>query len=125
MKNKINASEIKVLNVLWQSNRAMTANEISQQDPNLSLNTVRSAINKLHQKKLIEIDDVVYSGRVLSRAYKSKLDREEFILEQYNQIEVPNLVSHFLSKEKDLSTLNELETIIAQRKKALEEDESV
>lgn len=67
-----------ILSILWNSEKGMIASEIVKERDDLTINTVQAVLKKLLKRKLIEVDQIVYSGTVLSRSYKPTLSESEF-----------------------------------------------
>lgn len=74
--------DMDVLNVLWESDEPKTATMISKSGDGLTMNTTQAVLRKLLKNNLIEIADIVYSGTVLTRSYKSVICQEEFLLQK-------------------------------------------
>lgn len=72
--------DMDVLNILWESDEPKTATMISKAGDGLTMNTTQAVLRKLLKNNLIEIADIVYSGTVLTRSYKSIICQEEFLL---------------------------------------------
>ena len=64
-KYNISGREFEILEIFWEQKRAFTAKQIQEINPELSLSTIQNTLKKLVKKKLIKIDDIVYSGTVL------------------------------------------------------------
>ena len=80
LKCKLTKRDIEILSILWNSNRSMTASEISEAFPGLSVNTVQAVLRKLLKNKLIEIENIVYSGTVLARSYIPLITAQDYAL---------------------------------------------
>lgn len=80
LKCKLTKRDIEILSILWNSNRSMTASEISEASPGLSVNTVQAVLRKLLKNKLIEIENIVYSGTVLARSYIPLITAQDYAL---------------------------------------------
>ncbi len=74
--------DMDVLNILWESDEPKTATMISKSGDGLTMNTTQAVLRKLLKNNLIEIADIVYSGTVLTRSYKSVICQEEFLLQK-------------------------------------------
>lgn len=72
-----------ILDILWDSEKSMVASEITAAKDDLSINTVQAVLKKLLQKDLIKVDEIVYSGTVLSRSYKPTLTPEQFEIQRF------------------------------------------
>ncbi|MDO5689706.1 MAG: BlaI/MecI/CopY family transcriptional regulator [Tissierellia bacterium] len=130
-KVKITNRERDVLEALWDSDGPLLASDIPKMNPELGISSVQLALRNLLTKELIEVADIVYSGTVLSRTYRPLIQREDFVgsafLDQFkllNQtMSTKNIVATLLKQEPDeYLTITELEALLKQRKKELEED---
>lgn len=119
-KRKFNNREIDVLTILWDSDTALTVNDISAIS-GISKSTVSPVLKKLLTKNYIKVEDIVLSGKTLTRKYIPIVDREKFILEAYKDIEIENLLNHFLEEEGDPSILPKIEQLIKKKKKKFKE----
>ena len=67
-----------ILNILWNSEKGLIASEIVKEQEGLTINTVQAILKKLLRRNLIKVDQIVYSGTVLSRSYVPTLTEAEF-----------------------------------------------
>lgn len=124
-----------IMNILWMSADPLTASEITKSKEKLSINTVQAGLKKLMAKKLIEVDRVVYSGKVLCRSYKPCVSLAEFEAERIaynfhhskNKMSVSCFVASFLEQEKDdknaLADIEALEDLLKRKKMELKKRE--
>lgn len=121
-KYNISGREFEILEIFWEQKRAFTAKQIQEINPELSLSTIQNTLKKLVKKKLIKIDDIVYSGTVLSRSYIVCITKEDYILNQYEHIEIRNLLASFLGNRtrEDLSDeIEKIEELLENERKKL------
>lgn len=83
-----------ILTILWNSEQGLIASEVvtkGKPEDNLTINTVQAILKKLLRRELIKIDQIVYSGTVLSRSYVPTLTEAEFetqkITAEINELE--------------------------------------
>ena len=71
LSNKYNLTkrEKEIMEVLWTSPKSLVASEIAKKGGGMSLNTVQASLRKLLKNGLIKVNEIVYSGTVLSRSY--------------------------------------------------------
>lgn len=122
-KMKINPKEQQILNILWKKNEPLTAKQICESDNKLVMSTVQSTLKKLMNKELVKVSDIVYSGTVLTRSYTFSVSKEEFILNQFEDVKLTELISQFLgsrSKNEEEEEIKAIETLIKSKKKELE-----
>ena len=83
----------------------MTASQIVNSQPDLTMNTVQAILRKLLKRELIEVADIVYSGTVLSRSYKPAISQNDFVARQFRD-ELHSLNGKFSPSDFVLSLLN-------------------
>ncbi len=94
---KLTNREYDILKILWTSEDALTASRISEQGGGISINTIQATLKKLLKRDLIHVDQIVYSGTVLSRAYWPSVSQEDFELKRYvNNMKRPMCFHHKL-----------------------------
>ncbi|MHC5268841.1 BlaI/MecI/CopY family transcriptional regulator [Enterococcus sp. LJL98] len=110
-KLSISNREYELLDIFWKNDKSYTAKQIQDESPDLALSTIQTTLKKLVQKGLVKVDEIVYSGTVLSRSYVVCTSKEEFILNQYNDLEIGSLVSLFLGKQSKNNLTSEIDKI--------------
>ena len=96
-----------ILDILWESGKSMVASEITSMRDDLSINTVQAVLKKLLQKKLIAVDEIVYSGTVLSRSYKPTMTPDQFEIQKFeNAFSKDSLEQLISQKREELSKKN-------------------
>ncbi|MEH2958664.1 BlaI/MecI/CopY family transcriptional regulator [Candidatus Merdisoma sp. JLR.KK006] len=131
-KHKLTNKEYEILKILWASETPLTASNIVERGDALSINTVQATLKKLLKREFIRIDQIVYSGTVLSRAYLPSMSQEEFETQKYmdsmNQLYNGNFTcSHFMAaflgqehdRAKALQEIDELELLLEKKKQEL------
>ena len=129
---KLTNREYDILKILWTSEEALTASGISERGGGISINTVQATLKKLLKRDLIHVDQIVYSGTVLSRAYRPSVSQEDFELKRYvsnmkriqgNDFSCSQFVASFLGQEsnrqKIRQEIDQLELLLAQKKQEL------
>ena len=121
--------DMEILNILWESTESMTASQLIEADPTLTINMVQAVLRRLLKKNLIQVDKIVYSRTALCRSYSPTVSASEFTLlhigQEYQKlrkhISISTLMASLLKGEKDPETLqqdiDELHTILEQYKR--------
>lgn len=129
-KKYITDRDLDILRIMWEHCDSMTASEICKQDESLSMNTVQAVLRKLLKEKFIAVADIVYSGTVLSRSYKTVITEEEFAVKQMTldykeygrNLDKSSLVAALLDIETDpnklMEEINKLEHLLDEYKKS-------
>ena len=129
LSNKYNLTkrEKEIMEVLWTSPKSLVASEIAQKGGGMSLNTVQAILRKLLKNGLIKVNEIVYSGTVLSRSYIPTISPETFeiqrLLSEQKDITTSRFVATLLEQEQEpeklLNEINELETLLKAKRKEL------
>lgn len=86
----MNQRELDVLNILWETDSPMSLADILAARPDLIKSTVAAILAKLLREKLIQIEGIAYSGKVLCRTYRpTELSREkalDSVAKDYNNV---------------------------------------
>lgn len=121
---KLTQSQLSIMKTLWSENKAMIASDFVQLDPSLNLNSVQSSLRSLLKKNYIEVSDIVYSGKVLTRSYVPTISADEYAAENINGIVndllSSNILLHYVETENDIETIKQLQQKLEERKKFLE-----
>ncbi|MGY3773277.1 winged helix-turn-helix transcriptional regulator [Tetragenococcus solitarius] len=118
---QFNKRESEILQVLWEHEDALSANEIAEIS-GISKNTVLPVLKKLLNDNYIKVDEVVLTGKTLTRKYLPAIDKEEFVLKHYN-LNIDNLLNHFLAEEDDPDVIPTIEKLLKDKKRQFKEDE--
>lgn len=120
----LNGKKQEIMAVLWEAEEPLSAYQISQQNPQLKMPTIRRSLEELLKEGNIQVAGSVMSGRVYARAYSPVLSKEEYLrgsaLE--SRIKPVELMAAMLDDEKlDSETLDRLQQMIELKKKELGE----
>ena len=121
---KLTQSQLSIMKTLWAENKAMIASDFVQLDSSLNLNSLQSSLRSLLKKNYIEVSDIVYSGKVLTRSYVPTISADEYAAENINGIVndllSSNILLHYVETENDIETIKQLQQKLEERKKFLE-----
>lgn len=120
---RITSKQLEIMQVLWRNGRSLTASEITNDNPDLNINTVQVGIRQLLKKEYIEVADIVYSGTVLCRSYQPIISKEEYV-DAFFRDEIGSISAalSFIDKTNDKSMLDELEKAIERKRKTIKEE---
>ena len=110
----IHPRELEILNILWNSEEALTSSDIVEAGNRLSQSTVQAVLRKLLKDELVQVEGVTHSGNVLSRTYKPTEASRDVITKQFvsNYSGIQNIVS----KQSIFAAMLNMETDSAKRK---------
>ena len=121
---KLTPSQLNIMKILWDKKEPMIASDFVQLDPSLNLNSVQSALRSLLKKNYIEVSDIVYSGKVLTRSYIPVVSSEDYASENINGVVKDllssNILFQYVESENDIEVIERLQKKLEERKKALE-----
>ena len=107
--------ERQIMNIFWNSDKPLSANDIAVQQQDLSNNTIQAVVRKLKNHDLLKVADIGYSGTVLTRLYSPNVTQEDFLAAELSDQSLLNLITNFIETNKDIDTLNNLEKMITER----------
>ncbi|RKD29263.1 BlaI/MecI/CopY family transcriptional regulator [Lacrimispora algidixylanolytica] len=136
---KFTNRELKVMYILWESDRALTASEIFEfiGDNKFSIFSIQNALQSLLSKNAVAVASYTKVFKTTARKYKPAISSNDYAFMQFSQYyspkesksDIPNLVSTLIKSEGeniDKETLDELEKLIeikkAQYKQAQEKN---
>ena len=121
---KLTQSQLHIMKILWNEKKPMIASDFVQLDSSLNLNSVQSALRSLLKKNYIEVSDIVYSGKVLTRSYIPVVSSEDYASENINGVVKDllssNILFQYVKSENDIEVIERLQKKLEERKKALE-----
>lgn len=121
---KLTPSQLNIMKILWDKKEPMIASDFVQLDPSLNLNSVQSALRSLLKKNYIEVSDIVYSGKVLTRHYIPVVSSEDYASENINgvlkDLLSSNILLQYVESENDIKVIERLQEKLEERKKVLE-----
>ena len=121
---KLTQSQLHIMKILWNEKKPMIASDFVQLDSSLNLNSVQSALRSLLKKNYIEVSDIVYSGKVLTRSYIPVVSSEDYASENINgavkDLLSSNILFQYVESENDIEVIERLQKKLEERKKALE-----
>ena len=71
--------ERQIMNIFWNAEKPLSANDIAVQQQDLSKNTIQAVVRKLKNHDLLKVADIGYSGTVLTRLYSPNVSQEDFL----------------------------------------------
>lgn len=124
IKNRLSKKQLEVMKLFWESPTPLIASEIVKSSKDLQINTVQACLRSLIKKEYIEIDDIIYSGTVLTRSYRPLITKEKYFNNTYEDImgnaSSSQLMASLIEEESDLETLEKLETLLQDKIRKLE-----
>lgn len=126
---QLSPREMEVMDTLWGSETPLMASEIAVISGR-SINTVNAVVKKLLVNKMVEVADIVYSGTVLSRRYRSCVDRQDYTVKLFveqlkvvsKKTPISKIVARLIEGEDEERNIGELEEMIAQRRKEIQKE---
>ena len=93
--------ERQIMNIFWNSDKPLSANDIAVQQQDLSKNTIQAVVRKLKNHDLLKVADIGYSGTVLTRLYSPNVTQEDFLAAELSDQSLLNLITNFIETNKE------------------------
>lgn len=124
MKIKVlSTREIQIMNILWSSDKPLSANQIAEESDDMSVFSVQQVLQRLLKNEIIKVAEIGYSNTVLTRFYVSVLTQAEYVqfLLGDSNLNLYKITSFFIENNTDKNTLQDLKKQIVERQKKLGE----
>ena len=124
MKIKVlSTREIQIMNILWSSDKPLSANQIAEVCDDMSVFSVQQVLQRLRKNEIIKVAEIGYSNTVLTRFYVSVLTQAEYVqfLLGDSNLNLYKITSFFIENNTDKNTLQDLKKQIVERQKKLGE----
>lgn len=122
MKIKVlSTRENQIMNILWNSDKPMSANQIAEKCDDMSVFSVQQVLQRLLKNEIIKVAEIGYSNTVLTRFYVYVLSQPEYIqfLLGDSNWNLYQITSFFIANNTDKETLQNLKKQIIERQKKL------
>ncbi len=116
---QLTKKERAIMDILWNTNVALSASEIKDASSDLNINTIQQGLRNLLKNKFIEVDDIVFNKKSLTRTYKPSVSQAQYISAFLSDSNRFQLLCGLVDEEDDLESLNELQKLIDKRKKEI------
>jgi len=82
----LNEKENQVMNVLWKSEKPLSASEIANQiDSKWASKSIHNIIRKLESKKAIEVAEITKIGKTYGRLFRPTVSADEYATIQFDK----------------------------------------
>lgn len=131
-KNTLTKNELEIMNLLWETGRALSRSEIIDLSPNRSWkqSSIHILLNKMLEKEVIKVDGFVRTGKTYGRVYSPTITQNDYTVMQiidnanYQKSKSSATLAIFKAllsdSDVDASLINELQNMIDRRKKELQ-----
>jgi len=117
---KLTKRQQDIMKILWEAGKPLVASDFLKYDDSLNINTVQASLRALIKEDYIQIDDIVYSGTVLSRSYVPTVTADEFVKENYADIlgsEISfEIVMRYIHNLTDVELLDQIAEALEARR---------
>lgn len=120
MTKQLSGRELEVMKIFWENGEAYTASQVGNINPELSINTIHAVLKSLLKRNYIRVDEIVYSGTVLTRSYRPAVTMAEYVRDSFFHESTLQAAAAFIEQVEDQDTLNELKNLIKAQQKALD-----
>ncbi|MEY8309743.1 BlaI/MecI/CopY family transcriptional regulator [Erysipelotrichaceae bacterium 51-3] len=111
--------ETQIMNVLWKSDQPLSAFDILTASPDLSRNTIQIVLKKLQTIGFIEVAGFGYHKNALTRTFRPIISQTEYMGESLARSTSLEITKSFIKSLDDCQTLNDLDTLIQEKRKEL------
>ena len=111
---QLTKKERSVMDILWDSHIEMSASEIREtSNEELSIYTIQQALRHLLEIRFIEVYDIAFNNKSLTRKYKPLVSQAEYVDSFINND------TRLVNNTDDLEELEKLQKLIEKKLRAL------
>ena len=118
---KLTKRENEIMQILWDSEEAMSAAEIMNASNGISLNTIQQVLQKLLKMNYVHVSSIGQNKKALMRLYRPSVDEADYVSSYINKSTYAKLATNFIVQTNDDKILEELSKLIEKKRKKLKE----
>lgn len=107
------------MDILWNNEVDLSANEICTLADDVSIYTIQQVLQRLLKMGYVEVSGIGYNKTSITRKYKPSFSQADYITKYVNKQTSYQLASNFIKSSNDISSLDELEELIKEKRKSL------
>ncbi|MEJ8736621.1 BlaI/MecI/CopY family transcriptional regulator [Erysipelotrichaceae bacterium HCN-30851] len=112
---KLTKRENEIMQILWNSNEEMSANDIVNASNGISLNTVQQTLQKLMKMNYIHISSIGMNKKALTRLFRPSVEEADYVSSFINQATHAKLAVNFIEQTTDEKILQELSELLQDK----------
>ena len=118
MKERLSKRELDIMEVLWDANEPLSANDILNL---ITMNTIQPNLKKLMKKGFIEVSGVGYTKNSITRQFVPLVSQSKYISKYLNQSALKDFAMMFVESSSSKEELQELRDLINEKRKELDQ----
>ncbi len=83
MKKHLSSREFDIMCILWNSDKALTASEVLEQDSSFKTVTVQTCMKKLLENGYVKVSEIIQVGKSFARTYLPVISAEEYLSSRF------------------------------------------
>ena len=115
---KLTKRESEIMEILWDNNNAMSANDIMISSNNISLATIQQSLQKLLKMNYVYVSGIGKNKKAITRLYRPSISEADYISSFITQSTSLITASNFIEQTEDDEILEELSKLIEKKRKS-------
>lgn len=115
---KLTKRESEIMEILWDNNNAMSANDIMISSNNISLATIQQSLQKLLKMNYVYVSGIGKNKKAITRLYRPSISEADYISSFITQSTSLKIASNFIEQTEDDEILEELIKLIEKKRKS-------
>lgn len=116
---KLTRKQSDVMQVLWDSDKSMTAHEVTEASDTLNINTVQACLKTLLKNEYIRVAQIVQSGTVLCRSYAPVISKSAYVDQIFGEDKSTLAIANLIDATDSLDVLDDLQKLIDKKRQEL------
>lgn len=115
---KLTKRESEIMEILWDNNNTMSANDIMISSNNISLATIQQSLQKLLKMNYVYVSGIGKNKKAITRLYRPSISEADYISSFITQSTSLKIASNFIEQTEDDEILEELSKLIEKKRKS-------
>lgn len=116
---RLTKRENQIMDILWDYNQEMSANDIKLASNGLSIYTIQQVLQHLLSIGYIEVAGIGKNNKSITRLYKPIISESEYVSSYIKKDTFAQLAANYIQNNDNLDAINDLEKLIQKKKKEL------
>lgn len=116
--NKLTKRESEVMQILWDNDEDMSANDIMMKSSGISMTTTQQLLQKLLKMNFVYVSSIGKNKKAITRLYRPSVSEADYISSFINQNTSMKIASNFIEQTDDDEVLDKLSKLIEEKRKS-------
>lgn len=119
---KLTKKESLIMDIFWSQAMPLTAREITDHTPGMSVYSVQQVLARLLDDDIIRVSGITHNKNAIARQYVPQIHEADYLISIINNEDTPlRFTENYVDKSEDIRQLEDLKRRIIARVRTLQE----